>query len=149
MAAIRTYEPRDQDAVRALFVAVNRELAPPHQRAAFEAYIAHALHEEVERIPDYYAERDGCFWVVDENDALVGMFGYERIGSDVAELRRMYLAASARGRGLADQMLRHAEAWCYAGGYRTMMLSTSEVQRAALAFYRKRGYALVREEAAP
>ena len=145
---IRPYEARDQPAVRALFIAVNRGLAPPDKHAAFEAYIARSLVEEIDRIPDYYASRDGSFWVAGEGDEIVGMFGIERVDATSAELRRMYVAPHARRRGIAQQMLARAEAICRESGYSTLMLSTSEVQQAALAFYRGAGYRLLREEVA-
>jgi putative acetyltransferase len=76
------------------------------------------------------------------------MFGLEGLGSAVAELRRMYVASSCRRRGLARIMLARAEQICREAGTQILTLSTSELQPAALAFYRKAGYALVREETA-
>lgn len=145
---IRPYDARDHAAVRALFIAVNRGLAPPEFRDAFESYITHSLAEEIDRIPDYYAACGGSFWVAVDGDGLVGMFGIERVDVTAAELRRMYVAAHARRRGIAQRMLARAEAVCRDGGYRTLTLSTSEVQQAALAFYRGAGYRLLREEVA-
>jgi putative acetyltransferase len=147
---IRPYAARDHAAVRALFAAVNRELAPPHLREVFEAYIARGLADEVDRIEAYYAERSGAFWVaVDGEDALLGMFGLEAVEgrAEAVELRRMYVAAEARRRGVARAMLAYAEAEARARGFAVMTLSTSEVQPAALAFYRGTGYGQVREEA--
>ena len=60
---IRAFVEEDTKQVSALFIAVNRLLAPPHLRDAFEAYIARSLVEEIDRIADYYGERDGGFWV--------------------------------------------------------------------------------------
>jgi putative acetyltransferase len=145
---IRPYQTRDQAAVRALFIAVNRGLAPPESREAFEAYIARSLAEEIDRVPDYYAAHGGAFWVAVEGDDIVGMFGIERVDETSAELRRMYVADHARRRGIAQRMLVFAEASCRATGYRTLTLSTSEVQHTALAFYRGAGYRLLREEVA-
>ena len=108
---IRPFADADLPAVRALFVQVNRDLAPPAMHAAFEAYIVRALREEIDRIPAYYAERQGGFWVCRNQDgALLGTFGFERAAEDgAAELRRMYVQPSARRRGVARAMLAHAE----------------------------------------
>ena len=43
-------------------------------------------------------------------------------------------------------MLSYAEALCRESGCRRLTLSTSELQQAAIALYRKTGYRLVREE---
>ena len=58
----------------------------------------------------------------------------------------MYVDAAHRRSGLARAMLAHAEATCRAAGTLALTLSTSELQLAALAFYRRSGYRLVREE---
>jgi ribosomal protein S18 acetylase RimI-like enzyme len=145
---IRPYEARDQAAVRALFIAVNRGLAPPDLRDAFEAYITRSLAEEIDRVPDYYASRHGSFWVATDGGEIAGMFGIERVDETSAELRRMYVASHARRRGIARQMLARAEAICCQSGYSTLTLSTSQLQQAALAFYRGAGYRLLREEVA-
>ena len=146
MIAIRRYRETDQAAVRALFAAVNAELAPPHLRAAFQAYVQVSLRDEIDRLAEYYAEKNGSFWVACDGDALAGMFGLERVGAPAAELRRMYVDAAHRRNGVARALLAHAEATCRAAGTSVLTLSTSELQQAALAFYRNAGYRLVREE---
>jgi len=145
---IRAFQPRDADEVRDLFVLVNRLLAPPGGLEAFEDYIARSLTEEVDRIPEYYGERDGGFWVAAREDKIVGMFGLERTAADAMELRRMYVDPTARRGGIGRSMLRFAEAECRRLGARRLELSTSELQPAALEVYRRAGYRLLREEVA-
>ncbi len=145
---LRPFNDVDARPVRELFVAVNRQLAPAGGHDAFEAYIARSLAEEIDRIPAYYSQRDGGFWVALRADELVGMFGLERSAPDAMELRRMYVAPSARRGGLGLMMLRFAEAQCARLGVKRLELSTSELQPAALALYRHAGYRLVRESVA-
>jgi len=144
--AIRRYTDADGPAVRDLFIAVNRELAPPALREAFESYVAVSLKTEIGRLADYYAEKDGAFFVAYDGDRLAGVFGLENLGGAAAELRRMYVDAAYRRRGLARTMLEFAEQTCREAGTPVLTLSTSELQQAALAFYRKFGYRLAREE---
>jgi GNAT superfamily N-acetyltransferase len=132
--------------VRNLFVRINAELAPPEMREAFAGYVGVSLRDEIDRLADYYAERRGSFWVAYHGPRLAGMFGLERVGTPAAELRRMYVDAGYRKRGLARMMLEHAERICRDAGTAVLTLSTSELQQAALAFYRGAGYRLVREE---
>ena len=106
---IRRYADTDHAAVRDLFIRVNRELAPPESRAAFESYIERSLTEEVDRLADYYAAKQGAFFVAYDGDTFAGMFGLEGLGTPSAELRRMYLDNAFRGRGLARAMLELAE----------------------------------------
>jgi GNAT superfamily N-acetyltransferase len=146
--AIRQYCEADHGAVRDLFIRVNQELAPPDLRDAFERYIERSLAEEIDQLADYYASKNGAFFVAYDGNALAGMFGLEGLGTPTAELRRMYVEAKHRGSGLAQLMLAHAEQTCRERGTPLLTLSTSELQPAALAFYQKSGYRLVREETA-
>ena len=60
----------------------------------------------------------------------------------------MYVDPSARRRGIARQMLRFAEDECRQRKILKLELSISELQDAALAFYRNAGYHLVYEDVA-
>jgi ribosomal protein S18 acetylase RimI-like enzyme len=144
--AIRRYADADHAAVRNLFTRINAELAPPELHEAFARYVDVSLRDEIDRLADYYAERQGSFWVAYDGARLAGMFGLERVATPAAELRRMYVDAAYRKRGLARMMLEHAERICREAGTPVLTLSTSELQQAALAFYRRAGYRLVREE---
>lgn len=146
--AVRPFTTADARQVRDLFIRVNRSLAPPHLKDAFERYIALSLVEEIDRISDYYVERDGGFWVAAEGTRVVGMFGLEPASTTAMELRRMYVDPDMRRRGIARLMLGAAEEECRRRGRASLDLSTSELQGDALALYRHGGYQLVREEVA-
>jgi GNAT superfamily N-acetyltransferase len=145
---IRPFQQPDAQAVQDLFVLVNRQLAPPEARQTFEAYIARSLAEEIGRISDYYRERHGGFWVALRDAKIAGIFGLERASPGAMELRRMYVHPRARRIGIARSMLHFAEAECRRLSISRLELSTSELQPAALALYRREGYRLLREEVA-
>lgn len=141
------YEPGDHAAVRALVIDINRELAPAAMRTAFEDYITRSLGEEIDRIPEYYGARGGGFWIATEDAvAVVGTFGLERMDTNAAELRRMYVARNRRRSGIARLMLQRAEELCRETGCRRLTLATSELQPAAIELYRRSGNRQVREE---
>lgn len=142
---VRPFEDGDAGAVRALFIDVNRLLAPPHLREAFETYIDRSLTEEIDRIRPYYAARQGNFWVAVRDTEVLGMFGLETIQPGTLELRRMYVAPLARRNGIGRNLLLFAEAECRRRQAHKLELSTSELQPAALNLYRRAGYRLVRE----
>ncbi len=143
---IRPCQDRDHHAVRDLFLRVNRGLAPASMRDRFEAYIALALREEIDRIGDYYdPARGGGFWVAVEGETVVGTYGLEPAGAGAFELRRMYVDPAHRRRGIGALLLSHAEATCRSKGASKLVLSTSELQTAAIALYNSAGYRLVRE----
>lgn len=145
---IRPYCTTYAAAVRELFITVNRLMAPAELRAPFEAYVARALIDEIERIPAYYSERAGSFWIATLSGELVGMFGLETVAAGALELRRMYVAPAARRRGIAATLLDFAEHQSSLAGAGWLVLSTSQLQQEALALYRRSGYELEREELA-
>jgi putative acetyltransferase len=98
---VRVFAARDAVQVRELFIKVNRLVAPPELKESFEGYIALSLKEEIDRIADYYSERDGGFWVAIDAGRVVGMFGLEPSFATAMELRRMYVDPDARRRGIA------------------------------------------------
>ena len=145
---IRRYRDGDAAGVRALFVRVNQLMAPPHLAEAFEGYIARSLAEEIDVIPAYYGARQGAFFVAQAGATLIGMFGLEAAGEGAMELRRMYVDPDARRQGIARRMLAFAEDEARRLGAREMVLSTSEIQKEALALYGNAGYRETREEIA-
>ena len=145
---IRPFKTGDALQVRNLFVRVNRLLAPPQMKQAFEGYIETSLREEIDQIDGYYGRKQGGFWVAVDGEKVVGMFGLEPASTEAMELRRMYVDPDARRRGIARKMLGFAEAECRRRHRLRMELSTSELQGDALSLYRNSGYQLVREEIA-
>ena len=57
-----------------------------------------------------------------------------------AEVKRMYVATSARGVGLARAMLAHLERTAREGGAEAMVLETGTAQPEAIALYESAGY---------
>ena len=148
-AKFRAYRPTDNESVASLWTRINRELAPAHLKDEFERYISGALLGELENLEDTFSpRRRNRFWVVECSDTVIGTFGIERQDDNTTELRRMYLEQSYRGRGIAQRMLRCAEDNARGLGFTRMILSTAEIQEAALAFYRKSGYRLIKTEVA-
>jgi GNAT superfamily N-acetyltransferase len=148
----RLYMASDSQAVADLWTRVNRDLAPAGMESLFEQYIATTIEGELARLPDIFslARRNG-FWVAElsgGSQRIVGTFGIECHDSDRTELRRMYVDAGWRGSGLADRMLRMAEAMARELGFTRMIVSTADIQHAAFRFYTKNGFKRVRSEIA-
>ena len=145
----RRYRIADYDAVAALWTRINRELAPSGMEDMFERYIATIIDGELKQLLEVFSDaKRNAFWVVERADEIVGCFGIESHGTDDTELRRMYLDKGCRGGGIAQRMLDHAQGELGALGFTRMILSTAEIQRSALGFYRKSGFREVRTETA-
>jgi N-acetylglutamate synthase-like GNAT family acetyltransferase len=145
----RRYQRSDYDQVAALWSRINRELAPVGMEKLFEQYIATTIGGELVRMSEIFSdEKKNAFWVVDRHGGIVGCFGVESHGETETELRRMYLDREFRGAGVAKRMLECAEERARSLGFRKMLVSTAEIQRAADRFYRKNGFRQVRVEVA-
>lgn len=74
----------------------------------------------MEEVPDlfefaqHYAEPHGAFFVVRDHGQVVGSVGVELLTPNTAELHRLYLAISLRGRGLGLALVEAVIAWCRA-----------------------------------
>ena len=145
----RRYLAADYGAVAALWTRINRELAPAGMEQLFEQYIATTVNGELKQLLEVFSEAGrNAFWVVKSADEIVGCFGIESHGLHDTELRRMYLDKGYRGAGIAQRMIDHAQAEARAIGFKKMILSTAEIQRSAVVFYRKSGFRQIRTETA-
>ena len=64
------------------------------------------------RFDQHYAPPRGAFFVVRENDVVVGSAGVERVDDGSAELHRLYLDARLRGRGTGRALVEAVLDWC-------------------------------------
>lgn len=91
-----------------------------------------------------YRTGSGNFWVAlrKPENAIVGTIGLFDLGEGVAELRKMYVDASVRGRehAVAPRLLDVLLAWSRAHGIRTIFLGTGSDFHAAHRFYEKHGF---------
>ena len=99
--------------------------------------------------PSQFAPPRGLFAVAYEGDEPVAIGGWRRHEPDAygglpgqrpAEIKRMYVAAGARGRGLSRALLAYLEDTAREAGVDWLVLETGERQPEAIALYRSCGY---------
>ncbi|HEX8371313.1 MAG TPA: GNAT family N-acetyltransferase [Chthoniobacterales bacterium] len=91
---------------------------------------------DLHSIEDTYQKSGGCFAVlVSDAGEVVGSVGIFPMSSSTCELRKMYLARSARGRGFGRLLLEHALAQAAALGFTRVTLETASVLREAISLY--------------
>jgi GNAT superfamily N-acetyltransferase len=69
-----------------------------------------------------------------------GCGGWRLLDPETAEIKRMYVATTARGKGLGRRILEHLEEQAAAHGVKRLVLETGARNGAALALYRRCGY---------
>lgn len=97
--------------------------------------------------PGEFEGGTGAFYVGYLGDLPVATGAWRRVAppegvgpGPCAEIKRMYVAAGHRGRGLARQVLRQLEEAAAAAGMRALVLETGLRQPEAIALYESSGY---------
>jgi GNAT superfamily N-acetyltransferase len=76
----------------------------------------------------------------DEDGGALGCGALRALGRTVAEIKRMYVIPSARGRGVSKALLAGLEAAAGKRGWTTLRLETGPLQPEAVALYSGAGY---------
>ena len=90
--------------------------------------------------PEEFELPDGRFFVVLEDGVPLACAGIRRIAPGTAELKRMYVRPTARGRGLARLLLATCEKAAADLGYDELWLETGDAQPEAVALYLSASY---------
>ncbi|NYJ05456.1 GNAT family N-acetyltransferase [Petropleomorpha daqingensis] len=78
--------------------------------------------------------------VRDEDGTALGCGALRALGDGVAEVKRMYVVPSARGRGVSKAVLRGLEDAARRNGWTTLRLETGPRQPEAIGLYTRAGY---------
>ncbi|BBK37160.1 acetyltransferase GCN5 [Allostella sp. ATCC 35155] len=90
--------------------------------------------------PDQLARPDVHFFVARIDGAAVGCGAVVVRPGGFAELKRIFVADAARGRGVGQRLIDALEAAARAEGTHTVQLETGPLSHPALALYRRNGY---------
>ena len=61
-------------------------------------------------------------------------------GDESGELKRVFVRAAHRRKGIAQQLLAHLEEWARGQGLKELLLETGDAQTAAIELYKRTGY---------
>jgi putative acetyltransferase len=129
---IRPATNADAEVVRALVFEVLEEYGLKPDPDGIDA--------DLRDIEARYVAPGGMFDVAEDEGRIVGSVGLCRKADGVCELRKMYLARSARGQGLGKGLLEHALDRARALGFRRVELETAGVLVEAIRLYTRRGF---------
>jgi len=119
------------DVSRVLIASLNAEL-----KGVYSEPGATHFHLDAEEV----ADGRGTFLVVYREGTPVGCGALRLLDAETAELKRMYVSPTVRGRGLGRRLVAALEAEARALGIRRLVLETGIWQAAALALYRATGF---------
>ena len=130
-------EPADGAASRALF---DEYMALVRARSGIRDF---APDERIFATEDAFAGDDAAWIVAYVDGAPVGCGGLRTLAPATGEIKRMFVSAPARGRGLGRRLLRALEARAVAAGHARVRLLTTPMLNEACALYAAEGYAEV------
>jgi len=126
--------PLGGDDARTLIEALNAELSALYPEPG-------ANHFQLD--PDEVSGDRGAFLIVRRDGDPIGCGALRKLDDTTAELKRMYVAPDARGRGVGRQLIAALEAQARALGLSRLVLETGTRQAAALALYRSTGFEVI------
>jgi putative acetyltransferase len=131
--ALRSATNDDREGVKNLVFGVLREFGLEPDSSTTDA--------DLDDIEGGYIQRGGMFEVIEQDGRLlVGSVGIYPLDAQNCELRKMYLAASMRSRGLGKLLLERALNFAREAGFRSVMLETASVLKDAIALYERYGF---------
>jgi GNAT superfamily N-acetyltransferase len=117
-------------------------------RSLIEAYAAslgfdlafQGFDEELERLATEYAAPSGAFLVASDDVQGLGCVGLRRFDDTTGEIKRLYVAPAARGRGVGRMLAQGIVAHGRTLGYRRLVLDTVSTMHEAQGLYTSLGF---------
>jgi len=78
-----------------------------------------------------------------EKNTAVGCGCFKAKEDNTIELKRMFVKATHRGKGIGVAILNELEKWAFEIGFSSMLLETGTLQPAAIQLYIKQGYQII------
>lgn len=101
--------------------------------------------KQLDHLSAYYnadTEKRVYFVALDEDKHVIGGVGVARFDAlpDCAEIQKLYLDDSTKGKGYGKELMKIAEAWAKKAGYERLYLETHSNLKVAMSLYEKLGF---------
>lgn len=119
-----------------------RELLSEYLRwvATYISFDVEPKIEEGMAHSEHYFPPEGCLVIAYDGEEPAGCACMRRIGTDVAELKRMYVRPEHRHKGIGRALMTAIVDEARRGGYRLLRLDSARFMLAAHALYRSAGF---------
>ena len=124
--------PADIPACRALF--------EEYQRGLGVSLCFQGFDRELDNLPGDYVPPRGGLWIAREEGEAVGCVALRPLSAQAAELKRLYVRASHRGRSLGRALAAQAIEAARFAGYREIRLDTLPTMAEAQGLYARLGF---------
>jgi GNAT superfamily N-acetyltransferase len=140
---IGLYTKEDEQAVIDLILNI--------QQNEFGVPVTIADQPDLLDVANVYCKGNGNFWVIKDDQKLVGSIALIDTGNRQSALRKMFVHKDYRGKemGIGQQLLDHVISWCRQHGIDEIYLGTFDRLLAAQRFYAKNGFVLIEKHSLP
>ncbi|EKT61198.1 GNAT family N-acetyltransferase [Providencia burhodogranariea] len=139
---IRLIEQKDNVGIAAII----REVSAEFGLTADKGY---AVADPIlDTLYEVYNKPRSAYWVIEMDGKIVGGGGVSKVAdgdNETAELQKMYLSSTLRGKGLAKQIVLLSLAFAKTQGYTRCYLETTAELQAAIKLYEKLGFEFIDE----
>jgi GNAT superfamily N-acetyltransferase len=95
---------------------------------------------ELEHLPTEYAPPTGAFILAEDDGRYLACIAVRQFAAEVGEIKRLYVAPAARGRGLGRVLVERIIAEARKLGYRSLLLDTLPFMKEAQSLYLSMGF---------
>jgi len=124
-----------QKDVKDFVIAAHDEFTFPYDRK---------LDYDLDNPDKYYNNRGGMFYLLLDNEKVIGTAAVKKLDDKTAELKRLYVNKNYRGKGLGLQLFTEALDFCRENKIAKVVLDTNIKQKAAQKLYEKNGFKIDR-----
>lgn len=130
---VKEFTSSFQSRVKNLVISIHKEFGFPYD---------FRLDYDLDNPDKYYKKEGGVFYILVDDNKLIGTVALKRLGERDAELKRLYLKKKYRGRGLGQKLLNKALDFCRVKGIKRVVLDTNKKQVKAQKLYEKFGFGI-------
>jgi len=123
----------------------------PIQQLEFGVNITLADQQDLLNIENFYIKTGGNFWGAKVESDLCGTIALLRFNKNSGAIRKMFVKKEFRGKeyGIASLLLQELISYCKENGIEHLYLGTVDILKAAINFYKKKGFLEVQKNELP
>lgn len=139
---IREFKSRDQPGINKLQDEFMKEFFPEYVDDPDQ----YQWNADVYEINEYYVQKGGKVWVVEDSNYIVGFGCFRLVDSKTAEIKRVRINSRYRGKGLGKAIIEQIENCCRNSDIEKILVDTDDRFEAAKSMYTNMGYVMYRTE---
>ena len=98
------------------------------------------FEEELQQLKSIYAEAFGGIVLCKENNIYIGCAGIRKFDVETAEVKRMWVNPSVRGKGIGEKILKAAIVLAKSKNHKAIVLDTLDHMHPAIKLYKEAGF---------